>query len=733
MAPINCQDGHLQIVRQISYATAGNLRVGSTGDEDEPVLSQGDLEEENTLDRSEVVDDTSVWNEERATEDPGTESKQDTKDNGDDPNLWQLPLDWALLVVGIVVSDSDGSQISEKSQENDQVDSDGLLDDDHGGNQVDLEMQAESDSVLNVCLHSLENLSGDLDGGNNGGETWSEENDIGGSLSGFSGTLDGNTTVRLLQRWSVVDTVTSHGSKMSTLLEHLDDLVLVLRENLSETISLLNEIVLSSSGKTTVNELVRVVNLGTESQHLAGLLGDSDSVTSQHLDGKTKNLSFSDSRGGILTRRVEHRQHSKQLPWLVTLLDSDTQRSETTSGELGSLVLVEIGLLLGTLTKVENGLWSSLGAGESDTVLDTDSSDTLGNRVERSELLGLPAFLKDSAGSWVTLESENGNLVDWVERLDIVGRSESCNSHHPVDIDALSDKWLANGKLVGSERTSLVRAKNVDTGKRLNGGKLLYDGLLLGKVSSSDSESGGGNDWKTDWHTNDEENKSPVEKLVLGGIWGSELNVSKETTNPGDKNPAHNEDQKRRSDGVHDGLEVTLVLSTSHERSSATNEGHLGGVGDESVSLSTLATSGVVQWISDELVNSEGLSSHGRLIDGEDGVSTSVVLSLLVLVVGSLLFTVALVLELTNVSLVTFLVVVVANKTGISWDNGTILNDDDVSWNQFTGLDLVLAAITNDERLHGNITLERSNDIGGLFLYRFVRHNTAAWKDKYIP
>jgi H+-transporting ATPase len=33
--------------------------------------------------------------------------------------------------------------------------------------------------------------------------------------------------------------ITSHGSQVTTLLEHLDDLVLVLGEDLSETISLL--------------------------------------------------------------------------------------------------------------------------------------------------------------------------------------------------------------------------------------------------------------------------------------------------------------------------------------------------------------------------------------------------------------------------------------------------------------------------------------------------------------
>jgi hypothetical protein len=40
---------------------------------------------------------------------------------------------------------------------------------------------------------------------------------------------------------------------------------------------------------------------------------------------------------------------------------------------------------------------------------------------------------------------------------------ESRNGHHPVDIDALGDEGLADGQLIGCERTGFVRAKDVDT------------------------------------------------------------------------------------------------------------------------------------------------------------------------------------------------------------------------------------------------------------------------------
>ena len=48
---------------------------------------------------------------------------------------------------------------------------------------------------------------------------------------------------------------------MTSLLKHLHNLIFVFRENLGETIRTLNQVVLGSTGKTTVDEFLRVVNL----------------------------------------------------------------------------------------------------------------------------------------------------------------------------------------------------------------------------------------------------------------------------------------------------------------------------------------------------------------------------------------------------------------------------------------------------------------------------------------
>jgi hypothetical protein len=696
----------------------------ATGDEDQPVLSKGNLEEEDGLDGTKVDNDTTIGQEKSATDDPGTESKEKTKDDGDAPDLGKLPLDGTLLRVSVVVGDGDGSQISEQGKEDNELGTDGLVEDDHRGDEVDFQVQAESDTVLDVGLHTLENLAGSLDGKNDGRQTGGKEDDIGGGLSSLGGTLDGNTTVRLLQGRSIVDTVTSHGSQVTTLLEHFDDLVLVLGEDLSETISTLDEIVLSGTGKTTVDKLGRVVNLGTESKHLAGLLGDGDGVTSQHLDGDTELLSLNDGLGGILTGRVEHGQETKEDPVTVVLLVSDTKGTETTASELGSLLLVQVGGDLITVGEVDNGLRGTLGADVLVTTHVADGSDTLGDGVEGSELLGPPAHVEDLTSLGVAADGKDGNLVDRVERLQVVGRGESSDGHHPVDILALSDVRLTKRQLVSGKGTGLVRAENVNTSEGLNGGELLNNSLLLGEVGGTDSESGGGNNGKTDGDTDDEHDQGVVEKS--DGLVGTltslrDGNVTEETTDPGQEDEEHDQDEKRCTDGVHDSLEVTLVLSALDERSSATDERVLSSGGDNTVGLAALATSGVVSNLTHVLIDSERFTGDSRLIASNEGntLGNGVLLVELLLVKVVVLLVWVTVVELVlslqlKVDLEVLRLVVVADETDITGNGSTLLDDNDVTGDELTGKDRLLLVVTDDGRLHGDITLEGSDDIGGL-------------------
>jgi hypothetical protein len=273
-----------------------------------------------------------------------------------------------------------------------------------------------------------------------------------------------------------------------------------------------------------------------------------------------------------------------------------------------------------------------------------------------------------------------------------VGRSKGGASHHPVDILTLSDVGLTDRELVGSEGTGLIRAQDVDTGEGLDGSELLNNSLLLGEVGGADSEGGGCDDGKTDGDTDDEQNQSVLEKVVGGLLGGSDLQVTEEATDPGEENPEHDEDEKRGTDVVHDGLEVTLVLGTLDKGGSATDERVLGRGLADGVGLSALATGGVVDDIAHELVDSEGLAGDGRLVSGDDGVTLvgntlTIVLSVfgtggVLLGVESVLFAELLVSSevLGNV--------VVTDKTGIGRDGLALLDDDNVTGDELTGLDV---------------------------------------------
>lgn len=326
---IDTEDGADQLKRGVSCST--------TSDEDEPVLSKRYLQEEHLLDVAEVLDETSAGQEQRATHNPRSDCQQDTKHDGDDPDLGQLPLHRTGFVMCIVVGDGDSGQVGEKSQEDDQIDTDGFVDNDHGGDQVDFQVEAERNTVLDIRLHTLEDLSSDLDSRDDGTQPRCEEHNIGGCLGSFGSSFDGNTAIGFLKRWGVIDTVTSHGSKMPTLLEHFHDLVLVFGEDFSETVGTFNQVMLSSTAEAAVDKSVGVVNLGTQCQHLASLLGDSDSITRKHLDLETQELCFGDGLRGVFTWRVEHRKHSEQVPGFIVLLDSDTKGTEATTSEFGGL------------------------------------------------------------------------------------------------------------------------------------------------------------------------------------------------------------------------------------------------------------------------------------------------------------------------------------------------------------------------------------------------------------
>lgn len=83
-------------------------------------------------------------------------------------------------------------------------------------------------------------------------------------------------------------TISSHGSERASLLQHLDDLVLVLGEDFGKPVGACNEVVLEGSGETAVEQFLRVVNLCTHTKHLATtVIGQSlYNITSRRTESK---------------------------------------------------------------------------------------------------------------------------------------------------------------------------------------------------------------------------------------------------------------------------------------------------------------------------------------------------------------------------------------------------------------------------------------------------------------
>ena len=291
----------------------------------------------------------------------------------------------------------------------------------------------------------------------------------------------------------------------------------MLGEHLSETIGSFDEIVdfRTGHGTTTAEtETFGVVNVGSETELAGSFTGNSDGVTSQHLNGQTEGLGFVDSLSGIVTGRVGARHDSENFPGSFATLTGDTQGTETTGGELGDLVLVGGVDFLGDgvvfLDGLENEKWSTL---DTDDALAlrrlNDGADLLGDRIEGVEVEDL-VLGEDALGAGVVLERLEESLVNGVDTLLLAGSSETGSKHEVFRLDTGDGVRLGERKLVLGKSTGLVGAENLDTGKGLNGRELLDDSLLLGKVSSADSHGGGDDGRKTDRDTNNGDGQSEL-------------------------------------------------------------------------------------------------------------------------------------------------------------------------------------------------------------------------------
>lgn len=304
-------------------------------------------------------------------------------------------------------------------------------------------------------------------------------------------------------------------------------------------------------------------------------------------------------------------------------------------------------------------------------------------------------MFKDFARLRVAFESQDGDFVDRIQRLNIVRRGKGSDSHHPIDVDAFGNERFTNTQLISCQSTSLVRAEDIDAlytirrihnrilqqkraySKRFDSSEFLDNGFLFRQVGSTNSQCCGGDDRQTDRDTDNQEDQDVMEQIVGAVLRGSNIQMMEESTNPGDKDPQDDNNQESRSNRVHDSFEVTLVFGTLNKSRCTTDERSPSIGSDDTISFPALASGGIVAGVAHVFVDSQRFTSNGRLVASDEG-DTVVCVTIFVILVAFLLFwflTFFFSHELL-VFLEGFGVVVGADKAGISWYDLPFFDDD---------------------------------------------------------
>lgn len=471
---------------------------------------------------------------------------------------------------GTVVQDSDDQDHEWREVE--------LPDESHQG-EADDNSDGDGTGVDGVVSHTLENDSGTSNGVNNGGQSGLGQDDIGGTSGSVGSTFDGDTDVGSGQGRSIVGTVTSHGAQVTQCLNSLDDFELVFGENTGESIGIHDHFVqvgVLGTGSGSVLQDLGGVHVVSQTQSSTGFLGDSELITSDHLDLDTESLSVVDGLLGVGSRRIEDGEKTDKFE-TVTLsirgvthdfFKGDSQGSETSSGELFDVVLELVfdfgGLVSGA--EFDNDTGHALGGSLelASGFFSVGDFSSLVDRVEGLEVQELDALSSQGGvGKSADDTTVNGILVLGSGRVG--GKQDTLvNGEGTVSLDVL----LVDGKLVGSQCTGLVGTKDGDTCQFFNGSDSGNNGLVLGQLLSTDSEGDGQDGRHGNGDTTDEQDKDVVE---TSSVLVSETGVEDQDFEQ-DEDTDRNETEGTDSGEYH--LQVTsLIVVGADEGSGSTEEG----------------------------------------------------------------------------------------------------------------------------------------------------------------
>lgn len=526
----------------------------------------------------------------------------------------------------------DGTVVKNSNDKNHERGEVELPDEGHDGETND-DSDGNGTGVDGVVSHSLENNSRSVNGVNDGRQSGLGQDDIRGTSSSVGSTLDGDTDVGSGKGRSIVGTVTSHSTQVTKTLNSLDDLELVLGEDASESISIHDHLVqvgVFATGSGSLFEHLGGVHVVTKTKSSTSFLSNSELITGNHLDLDTESHGIVDGLLGVRSWRVEDGQETNELETssgrvLLSTVDifvGDSESSETSSGKLLDISL-ELVLKFGSLVsgnELDDDTSHTLGGSLELASISVISVGNLGSLVDRVE--GLEVEELDTLSSLGNItESADDTTVNGI--LVLGSRSVGGQKTDTLDIPlgVALDVLLVNGELVGGEGTSLVGTKDGDTGKLLNGSDSGDDGLVLGELLSTDSESDRQDGRHGNGDTTDQKHKDVVKtssvRVSEVGVENKDLEQDEDT----------DRDETERTDSGEDHLQVTgLVVVLTDEGGSSTEEG-VGTGGDDNTLGLSLLTGGTRETLVTELLSGgKRLSSQSGLVHGNiNGLNQSTV------------------------------------------------------------------------------------------------------------
>lgn len=615
----------------------------------------------------------------------GREGEVDTVDDSRAENLLEVPVVGVLRGDDAVLGDGqDGSVVEDSEDKNHEGREIKLPGKDH-----DREAEDDTDSdragVGRVVAHALEDLAGSEDGIDNDRQTGLGQDNVGSRAGSVRGISDSNTDVGLGKSRGIVDTITSHGSEVAEVLETGNNVVLVLRIDTSETIGLKDELidsvgldVLISGG--TIAEDRGVEHMVTELEATTSLLGNSKLVSSNHLNLDTQSLSTVNGLLGIVAGGIVDGQETNEsetssgrvLEALGDLFNSNSKGTKTTAGKLINISVhlgnLGVGLVAGA--EIEDDGRHSLGD-TVDGVVGEAAVGHLGTLVGRVE--GDKVELLNSlAGQGGVGEGLDNTGIDGILVLHTGGVGREEDNVLGGDIGVGLDVGEIDGQFVKSKSSGLVRAKNGNTSQLLNSRHAGNNSFVLGKLTGTNSEGDGENSGHGNGDTTNEQDKDVVDTTAVGeaeaGVHDKDLNNNEEG----------NRDDTEATDATENDLQVSNIITGHLDKLSSTTEESVGtGTDDNSLTLSLLDSRTREDLITVVLVRGEGLSGQGSLVDRDvDGI----------------------------------------NKAGISGDNISELDSNDITGNQGRSLESSPLAITLDLGLRGEGGHESLDGVSSLTL-----------------